>query len=145
MPLTASAFCAAAGSSSIPPAAWLLQAGCSMRPAAYTWAAAGAHVGMVGWLAEEARCPVAQETLSFVTYAWAQGSRADTNGSHGGSRGDSRGGGGGELLKAGRGLLIGGAGRCPAGRSLAGGPPLGAVPARGARGGLWGRSSGPGG
>ncbi len=100
VPLTAQAFSAAAGSGSVPLAAWLLQAGCPMRPAAYTWAAAGAHVGMVRWLAEEARCPFAQETLPFVTYAWAQGSGADANGSQGGSKCGSRGGGGGELLEA---------------------------------------------
>ncbi len=111
LPLTEQAFCAAVGSGSVPLAAWLLQAGCPMGPAAYVRAAAGAHVGMVRWLAEEARCPFEQDTVSSVIHKWPEHPEGGDKGAASGSGGGS-GGGSDDLLKVVKLLLDAG---CPLG------------------------------
>ncbi len=63
-------FADAAGSGSLPTAAWLLQAGCPMGPDAYLLAARAGDADMVVWLAGEARCPWGHGTLSRVIDLW---------------------------------------------------------------------------
>ncbi len=68
--LTASVFRAAAGSSSIPTAQWLLQAGCAMGPEAYRSAASMADGGMIRWLVGHAGCPWQRESIADVISVW---------------------------------------------------------------------------
>ncbi len=71
--LTEGDFAEAAGSRSVPTAAWLLQAGCPMSPGAYLYAAMAGDVGMVRWLAQEAGCPVGQDALVNCVRYWPMG------------------------------------------------------------------------
>ncbi len=68
--LTEELFGYAAGSGSLPTAAWLLQAGCPMGPGVYLLAARAGDADMVVWLAQEARCPWDQGTIAAVLIHW---------------------------------------------------------------------------
>ncbi len=68
--MTKELFVAAAGSRSLPTAAWLLQAGCPMDPQAYIRAAQEGDADMVVWLAQEARCPWNQGAAAAVRNFW---------------------------------------------------------------------------
>ncbi len=74
-------FAAAAGSRSIPTAAWLLQAGCRAASEdgevgyAYERAAEAGDAAMVLWLAREAGCPWDDGTIRKIISGWPQGAR----------------------------------------------------------------------
>ncbi len=74
--LTEGLFVEAAGSRSVPTAAWLLQAGCPMDPIAYVVAAQAGDGDMVAWLALEAGCPWEAKTLGLVMGYWPPASEA---------------------------------------------------------------------
>ncbi len=72
-------FLAAAGSRSVPTAAWLLQAGCPMDPYAYVRAAQKGDADMVAWLAQVG-CPWGPDTLASVISCWKHASGAPRQG-----------------------------------------------------------------
>ncbi len=55
-------------------AALLLSRGCPMHPDAYVSACARGELAMLRWLAQEARCPHAHDTVSKVIHWWPRGS-----------------------------------------------------------------------
>ncbi len=68
--MTVELFAKAAGSRSLATMRWLLQAGCPMDPEAYCRAASAGDVDMLVWLAREARCPWARDTVADVLREW---------------------------------------------------------------------------
>lgn len=85
------AFAFAAGSGSIPTAAWLLHQGYDVHDTAYVHAAKRGDAEMLRWLVQEARCPCGEATLSKVIEVWPK--RLCSNG--GSSSSSSSGGSGG--------------------------------------------------
>lgn len=61
-------------SGSVAVAALLLSRGCPMHPDAYVSACARGELAMLRWLAQEARCPHAHDTVSKVIHWWPRGS-----------------------------------------------------------------------